>query len=120
MNNQTTKTTVATSKSTQTPNTTTPTQGNWNRKELGVLWSRKKQSSGEKYLTGTLNLKAVGFDRDVPIVIFSNKNKTQERHPDLRIYLSEKPTATAAQVAPAVAVAAPDPAPTPLVPDDLI
>jgi hypothetical protein len=56
------------------------------------MWKKEKKGSTEKYLTGTLNLKNVpGFpDMDVPIVVFSNKRKLKDTHPDLRIYLSEK------------------------------
>ena len=58
--------------------------------ELGVLWSRvSKGADKQKFLTGTLNLKELGFDRDVPVVVFKNKQKVKDTHPDLRIYLSE-------------------------------
>lgn len=77
----------------------------WGAKELGVLWSRVKNGTSESYLVGSINLKSLGFDKDVPLVIFSNKSKEKEQHPDLRIYLSEKkpatPAAPAAPTAPA-------------------
>lgn len=70
-------------------------QNEWDKKELGALWKRKKQATGENYLSGMLNLKSLGFDKDVPVVIFSNKGKTKDNHPDLRIFVSEKrPTGT--------------------------
>jgi hypothetical protein len=95
---------------------TTATNGknNWEDKELGCLWRREKQSTKEKYLTGVINLKALGFDKDVQVVCFSNKHKTKDTHPDIRIYISEKKPAakTATASAPAKA-AAPSPAPVP-------
>jgi uncharacterized protein (DUF736 family) len=79
---------MATTNTTNT--TTTPAKNAWDKKELGALWKRETQSSKEKYLTGVINLKSLGFDKDVSIIIFSNKNKQKESHPDLRVYLSEK------------------------------
>ena len=66
--------------------------------ELGALWQR--ESSQGKYLTGTINLKGVGLaDKQVPIVIFSNKFKKAENQPDLRIYLSKPKAAPTAAIA---------------------
>lgn len=57
--------------------------------ELGALWKKESQK-GEKYLTGLINLKSVGGpDKEVNLIIFSNKQKQKETHPDLRIYFSE-------------------------------
>jgi uncharacterized protein (DUF736 family) len=87
----------------------------WENKEIGALWRREKQSTKEKYLVGTLNLKPLGFDKDVPVIVFTNKRKNKDTHPDLRVYLSEpktggKPAAAAApKAAPAAAVPAPEP-----------
>jgi hypothetical protein len=71
----------------QTPNA-------WDQKELGCMWKKEKKGTSEKYLTGVLNLKNIpGFpDQDVAFVVFSNKRKLKETHPDLRIYVSEKRT----------------------------
>jgi hypothetical protein len=55
--------------------------------EVGALW--KKQGKTQKFLSGTINLKALGYDKDVPVVVFSNKYKQKDSHPDLRIYLSK-------------------------------
>lgn len=55
--------------------------------EIGALW--KKQGKSQKFLSGTINLKAIGYDKDVPVIIFSNKFKQKDSHPDLRIYLSK-------------------------------
>jgi uncharacterized protein (DUF736 family) len=66
------------------------------KKELGALWKRKSKSN-ETYLSGVIKLNVLGIDKEIPIVGFSNKFKTQDNHPDVRIYLSEpreKPTTT--------------------------
>lgn len=96
-----------------TTTTTPPPQDAWQAKELGVLWARVKKGTTEKYLVGTFNLKnAGGPDKDVPVIIFQNKKKQKDAHPDLRIYISEKPSAPAAGAAPAAArPAAPKAAP---------
>lgn len=65
----------------------TNTNTNNDNVEIGALW--KKQGKSQKFLSGTINLKAVGYDKDVPVVVFSNKFKQKDSHPDLRIYLSK-------------------------------
>jgi uncharacterized protein (DUF736 family) len=55
--------------------------------EIGALW--KKTGKSQKFLSGTINLKALGYDKDVPVVVFTNKYKQKDTHPDLRIYLSK-------------------------------
>lgn len=103
--------------------TTKPTAGanQWDKKELGVLWKKESKASGQKYLTGTINLKELGFDEDVPVIVFSNKNKQKDTHPDLRIYLSEKrdKPATAAPTAATKPTRA-TPAPAPVEDQELI
>lgn len=103
-----------------TTNTNTPA-AKADYKELGVLWKRTKKGTNEAFLTGTINLKEVGFDKDVQVVVFTNKSKKQEKHPDLRVYLSlPRPAFPVAGAAPAATApvarktAAPAaPAPTP-------
>lgn len=84
----------------------------WDQKEMGVLWRREKQSNKEKYLTGPINLKNVVtflgiktldelLRTDLNVVVFSNKGKSKETHPDLRIYYSEPRQKTGATTAPA-------------------
>jgi hypothetical protein len=86
----------------------------WDEKELGCLWRREKQGTKEKYLTGVLNFKPLGFDKDVQVIIFTNKRKTKDTHPDLRVYISEKkPAGKTAGKPTATAVATPATAPEP-------
>lgn len=83
-------------------NTTTNggTPNPWEAKELGVFWKRTKQGTTESYLTGNLNLKnliaqGVDLSQDIQVIMFTNKKKLKETHPDLRLYISEKRDATA-------------------------
>jgi hypothetical protein len=93
--------------------TTTTTNGTnksaWDAKEIGCFWRRESKGTKEKYLTGVINLKALGFDKDVQVIGFSNKRKTKDTHPDIRLYISEKKGASGQSSAPAAAAApAPD------------
>ena len=59
--------------------------------EAGCMWSRTSKAN-EKYLTGTLKFNTdIKAGQDIPIIVFTNKNKKAENQPDLRIYLSDKP-----------------------------
>lgn len=82
--------------------------GVWDAKELGVLWKRKS-AKGETFLTGKLNLKSQGFDKDISVVAFTNKQKKKDTHPDIRLYFSEPKQTTADKPAPKKAVASTPP-----------
>ena len=48
--------------------------------KFGALW-RQEKSDGTVYYSGRLN-------RDTKILVFKNKYKKEERHPDLNIFLA--------------------------------
>lgn len=78
------------------PTTNTNAKTDWKKNELGALWKRESKGSGEKYLTGTLKLQeTVQAGQEIQVIIFSNKTKKSENHPDFRVYISEKPGASA-------------------------
>lgn len=104
--------------------TTAKTNGanEWDKREVGCFWKREAKSNQSKYLSGVINLKALGpqFDRDIQVVGFPNKTKTKDTHPDIRIYISEKrtdakpaavPTAVPARTQKTVRPPAPAPVP---------
>lgn len=63
----------------------------WSKRELGALW--KKKSPTQTYLTGHLSLQD---GERINVVVFSNKNKKNDKAPDFRVYVSEqKPQAAA-------------------------
>jgi len=80
--------------------------------EIGALW--KKEGKNQKFLAGNINIKNLTDDqvkqliatKELPVVIFSNKFKQKDTHPDLRVYLS-KPKTSAPAPAAAKTVAAP-------------
>lgn len=75
-----------------TNNTNNGAKTDWKKNELGALWKRQSKGSGEKYLTGTLKFQeSVQAGQEIQVIIFSNKTKKADSHPDLRVYISEKP-----------------------------
>jgi|TARA_R100000008_G_C3501927_1_gene124178 uncharacterized protein (DUF736 family) len=72
-------------------NTTSNTSNN-NNEELGALWKRTARNDGQTYLAGHVKGGDLGLGEEtVKVVVFSNKNKTNERAPDFRIYKSKPP-----------------------------
>jgi len=57
----------------------------WSKRELGALW--KKKSATQTYLTGHLSFED---GERINVVVFSNKNKKNDKAPDFRIYVSEQ------------------------------
>lgn len=97
--------------------------------EIGALW--KKEGKSQKFLAGNLNFKDLPEDlwqefiktRQLATVIFTNKFKQKDTHPDLRVYLSKPknaPAAPAQAPKPAAKAPAPTPAPAPEESDDII
>lgn len=48
--------------------------------EIGALWE-KKSAGGAKYFSGTIDGKKV--------VVFANRHKQNERHPDWKVLISQ-------------------------------
>tara|TARA_Y100000593_G_C4294482_1_gene329910 strand:- start:74 stop:391 length:318 start_codon:yes stop_codon:yes gene_type:complete len=72
------------------------TENKWRSRELGALW--KRQGRSQNYLTGMIKIGEFGVEKEVRVVIFTNKNKDKnERAPDFIIYESEPPQADSAQ-----------------------
>jgi len=58
-------------------------ENEWAKREIGALWV--KESPSQKYMSGHFT------DQDgnrVKVVIFTNKHKKKDTHPDYRIYKS--------------------------------
>ena len=65
--------------------TNTNTNTNKNQNELGALW-KKKSKAGMSFLSGYIN------DHDgqrIDVVVFANSNKSNEKAPDYRLYVSK-------------------------------
>jgi len=73
----------------------------WEKRELGALWTKQAQGSGKKYFSGHIKIETdFGEEKKINVVAFHNKDKKSENSPDFRIYLSRpagsnvEPTAT--------------------------
>lgn len=55
----------------------------WSKVEIGALW--KKEGGGQSFYSGKVKVGKT----EVDVVCFSNKYKTEDKHPDIRIYISE-------------------------------
>jgi uncharacterized protein (DUF736 family) len=61
----------------------------WDKRELGALWTRESQSSGKKYFSGHIKIETdFGEEKKINVVAFHNRDKKSENSPDFRIYLS--------------------------------
>ena len=61
-------------------------ENEWAKREIGALWV--KESPSQKYFSGHFT------DQDgnrVKVVIFTNKHKKKDTHPDYRVYKSTDP-----------------------------
>lgn len=68
----------------------------WANRDVGALW--KKEGKSQKYLSGYVR---VGEEnQEIKIVVFSNRNKNNEKAPDYRIYVSAQSSEAKRTVAP--------------------
>ena len=68
-------------------NTEQTSAGNtdWKKRELGALWRR--EGKNQNYLSGTLKIGEFGVEKEVRVVVFTNKGKAKnERAPDFIVY----------------------------------
>ena len=59
------------------------TKTDWNKLEIGAMW--KKTNDKQSFYTGHVTIGG----KEVDIVCFSNKHKTDDKHPDIRVYERE-------------------------------
>ena len=60
----------------------------WANREVGALW--RKESATQKYFSGHIRLEdEFGEEQTLQVVIFRNKHKQKDNHPDFRIYKSK-------------------------------
>lgn len=50
--------------------------------ELGGIWVKEAKSDGKEYMTGDVTING----QKTSIIIFRNRYKENEKHPDFRIY----------------------------------
>lgn len=60
----------------------------WTKRDVGALW--KREGKNQNYLSGYVKVDELGVERELKIVVFSNKNKNNNsKAPDYRIYVSK-------------------------------
>jgi len=65
------------------------TNNDWDKREVGALWTKTSQSSGKKYFSGHFKVEnEFGEEKRISVVAFYNKDKKNENAPDFRIYTS--------------------------------
>ena len=68
---------------------TSKANNEWEKRELGALWTKEAQGSGRKYFSGHIKIQTdFGEEKKINVVAFHNKDKKSENSPDFRIYLS--------------------------------
>ena len=69
---------------------TSKSNNDWEKRELGALWTKEAQGSGRKYFSGHIKIQTdFGEEKKINVVAFHNKDKKSENQPDFRIYLSK-------------------------------
>lgn len=63
-------------------------QNDWKQREVGALW--KKTGPKGSYCTGYMVTDELGAKVKHRVIMFSNKEKTNEKSPDFVIYLSNE------------------------------
>tara|TARA_Y100001934_G_C12002517_1_gene608349 strand:+ start:361 stop:639 length:279 start_codon:yes stop_codon:yes gene_type:complete len=75
--------------------TETNNNNDWQERECGALWKQKGKS--QNFLSGHVEVdNGLGEKQKVKLVVFSNKHKNADNHPDFRVYLSKERDAAAA------------------------
>ena len=86
-----------------TDTSNTKQESEWSKREIGALWIR--ESPNQKYFSGHFTTQdELGVEQKVKVVIFTNKHKKKDNHPDFRIYRSEPQTAQVASATEEMAV----------------
>lgn len=78
--------------------TATSKQSDWKQREVGALW--KKKNDKGSYCTGYIITDELGKKVKQRVVMFSNKDKNNEKSPDFVIYLSVEQNADNGNTAP--------------------
>ena len=82
----------------------------WKKRELGALW--KREGKQQNFLSGLIKFGEFGLEKELKVVVFTNKGKAKnERAPDFIIY-EDKPRDVPQKESPA-------PAPSPAEDEDV-
>lgn len=82
---------MATKKTTETKDTkkkTTKKDKKNKLKKIGALWLRSAKNTGNKYMSGVVDIDNDG--NSLRVVVFKNGYKEEAKHPDYVIYIQEE------------------------------
>ena len=86
---------------------TETSNNDWQERECGALWKQKGRN--QNFLSGHVEVdNGFGEKQKVKLVVFSNKHKSADNHPDFRVYLSKDRDQVATEAVPEVAAAETD------------
>jgi hypothetical protein len=80
-------------------------QNDWKNREIGALWKKAGANGKSSFCTGYIVSDELGNKIKQRVIMFSNKNKTNEKSPDFVIYLSNEQENEGSQAAPQKAAA---------------
>jgi hypothetical protein len=86
-------------------------QNDWKNREIGALWKKAGANGKSSFCTGYIVSDELGNKIRQRVIMFSNKNKTNEKSPDFVIYLSNEQENEGSQAVPQKVAAAPRTAP---------
>lgn len=63
--------------------------------EIGALWTRVSKT-GQRYMAGKIEIDPISVmtERQIKVVAFPNSNKTSDKQPDLRLFMSRMDSET--------------------------
>lgn len=76
----------------ENPSPSPASDGKVFEKDIGAVWVKKSQG-GAQFLSFTIDLNQFGINQKVNLVGFKNKNKKEPKHPDFRIFPSNREAA---------------------------
>lgn len=71
-------------------------QNEWKEREMGALWKRVSKNGKSTFCTGYITSNELGREVKQRVVMFANKGKQTDTHPDYIIYISNEDTAPTA------------------------
>ena len=66
----------------------TNNQSDWKEREVGALWKKVSEGNKPNYCTGYIVSDELGNKIKQRVIMFSNKNKTNDKAPDFFLYAS--------------------------------
>lgn len=76
-------------------------KNDWKEREVGALWKKVGNGNKSSYCTGYIVSDELGNKVRQRVIMFANKNKTNEKSPDFVIYTSNEMNSNSEKASPA-------------------